>query len=111
MKFKKNSHVPTAAAATQLRSGQGHPFGSLKSYIPLGGTEHRLYQSMREALPVLDAAISKLVRLTGGFTVECTQKKAELAEFLRTDYPEEALGILTHTADGGCTSLRANCMS
>ena len=84
MKFKKNSHVPTAAAATQLRSGQGHPFGSLKSYIPLGGTEHRLYQSMREALPVLDAAISKLVRLTGGFTVECAQKKAELAEFLRT---------------------------
>ena len=84
MKLKKNSQVPTAAAATQLRNGQGHPFGSLKSYIPLGGTEHRLYQSMREALPVLDAAISKLVRLTGGFTVECAQKKAELAEFLRT---------------------------
>lgn len=84
MKFKKNSPVPTAAAATQLRNGQGHPFGSLKSYIPLGGTEHRLYQSMREALPVLDAAISKLVRLTGGFTVECERKQAELTEFLRT---------------------------
>lgn len=33
-----------------------------------------------------------------------------MAEFLRTHYPEEALGILTHTADGGCTSLRANCL-
>ncbi len=32
----------------------------------------------------------------------------DVAEFLRTHYPEEALGILTHTADGGCTSLRAN---
>lgn len=84
MKLKKNSQVPTAAAATQLRNGQGHPFGSLKSYIPLGGTEHRLYQSMREALPVLDAAISKLVRLTGGFTVQSPQKQAELKEFLRT---------------------------
>ena len=84
MKLKKNSQVPTAAAATQLRNGQGHPFGSLKSYIPLGGTEHRLYQSMREALPVLDAAISKLVRLTGGFSVQSPQKQAELKEFLRT---------------------------
>ena len=34
----------------------------------------------------------------------------DVAEFLRTHYPEEALGILTHTADGGCTSLRANCL-
>ena len=32
----------------------------------------------------------------------------DVAEFLRTHYPEEALGILTHTADGGLTSLRAN---
>ena len=32
----------------------------------------------------------------------------EVAEFLRRHYPEEALGILTHTADGGMTSLRAN---
>ena len=84
MKLKKNSQVPTAAAATQLRNGQGHPFGSLKSYIPLGGTEHRLYQSMREALPVLDAAISKLVRLTGGFSVQSPEKQGELKEFLRT---------------------------
>ena len=32
----------------------------------------------------------------------------DVAAFLQTHYPEEALGILTHTADGGCTSLRAN---
>ena len=32
----------------------------------------------------------------------------DVASFLQTHYPEEALGILTHTADGGCTSLRAN---
>ena len=34
----------------------------------------------------------------------------DVAAFLQTHYPEEALGILTHTADGGCTSLRANCL-
>ena len=32
----------------------------------------------------------------------------DVAEFLHKHYPDEALGILTHTADGGCTSLRAN---
>ena len=32
----------------------------------------------------------------------------EVAEFLHRHYPDEALGILTHTADGGMTSLRAN---
>ncbi|MBQ3357025.1 MAG: serine/threonine protein phosphatase [Oscillospiraceae bacterium] len=83
MKRKRNS-APAAAAVTQLRSGDWHPFGSLKAYIPLAQHEYRLYQSMREALPVLDAAIGKLVRLTGGFHAECPQGQAQLADFLRT---------------------------
>ncbi len=32
----------------------------------------------------------------------------DVADFLRKYYPDEALGILTHTADKGLTSLRAN---
>lgn len=32
----------------------------------------------------------------------------DVAEFLQTHYPAEALGILTHPADGGVTALRAN---
>ena len=32
----------------------------------------------------------------------------DVAEFLRSRYPDEALGILTYAADGGRTSLRAN---
>ena len=81
---RKQPEQPVGAAVTQLRSGQGHPFGSLKSYIPLCGTEFQLYRSMREALPVLDAAITKLVRLVGGFTVTCPQGQEALQHFLRT---------------------------
>ena len=81
---RKQPEQPVGAAVTQLRGGQGHPFGSLKSYIPLCGTEFRLYRSMREALPVLDAAITKLVRLVGGFTVTCPQGQEGLQHFLRT---------------------------
>lgn len=80
----KGSAVGSSAVATQLRSGQGHPFGSIRSYVPLGGGEARLYQSMREALPILDAAIVKLVRLCGGFSVRCGRSEERLTEFLRT---------------------------
>ena len=70
----------------QLRSGDVHPFGAMRSFTPLGGGEERVYREMREALPVLDAAVSKMVRLCGGFQVKCrdgdTQKRLE--QFLLT---------------------------
>ena len=48
--------------------------------------EYRLYQSLREAVPVLDSAIRKLCRLLGKFTVVCGDKRVdgELNEFLDT---------------------------
>lgn len=58
----------------------------MRGYVPLGGAETRLYSAMREAIPLLDAAICKLVRLTGGFTARCGggAPEAALQEFLRT---------------------------
>lgn len=56
------------------------------SYVPLGGGEVGLYRAIREAVPIVDAAIMKLLRLSGGVTVECADAKAqmELEQFLRT---------------------------
>lgn len=80
------SKARQTAVSTQIRSAGSHPFGMLDSYVPLGGGDVRLYRAIREAIPVLDAAVMKIIRLTGGFTVVCSDKKteAELAEFLRT---------------------------
>ena len=39
--------------------------------------EHRLYKSLRESVPIVDAAVCKLVRLAGGFSVKCTDKDTE----------------------------------
>lgn len=74
------------AVKTQLRTASNHPFGAIRGYVPMGGGEHLLYRSMREAVPILDAAICKLVRLTGGFSVHCGDKNAErgLTAFLKT---------------------------
>ena len=41
--------------------------------------ENRLYRSLRESVPVIDAAIYKIVRLTGGFRVECRDSRAQEA--------------------------------
>ena len=73
------------AAVCQLRSGEVHPFGMLRGFTPLGTGEEQVYRQLREAVPVLDAAVGKLVRLTGGFGVKCVHPAAEekLMEFLR----------------------------
>ena len=83
----KRKQAPAAAAATsQLRRAGDHPFGALRGFVPLGTGEERVYRELREAIPLLDAAIEKLVRLTGGFTVKCPDPavQARLAAFLRS---------------------------
>ena len=84
MKRKKKENGVVAAAG-QLRAGNGHPFGMLKGFTPLGGGEERIYRQIREAVPVLDAAVGKMVRLCGGFEVKCRDRDAQrqLNDFLR----------------------------
>ena len=63
--------------AVQLREGGRHPFGALDGYVPLRHGEIAIYRAIREAVPIVDAAIWKLIRLTGGVTVTCRDKKAQ----------------------------------
>jgi len=74
------------AVQTQLRSGEIHPYGALRGFTALGAGEERIYRQLRQAIPVLDAAIGKLVRLSGGFSVRCADPRAQkqLERFLKT---------------------------
>ena len=85
MKWKRKEKNGVSAVC-QLRDGQAHPFGALRGYVPLCRGEEHIYQQMREAIPVLDAAVGKLVRLSGGFQVHCRNDAAQqkLDAFLRT---------------------------
>lgn len=85
MKWFQKRREP-AAAAVQLRETGRHPFGELGSYAALRAGEVRLYRAVREAVPVVDAAIYKLIRMTGGVTAACGDPEAQraLGEFLRT---------------------------
>ena len=84
--MRKRQKGGAAAAACQLRGGVTHPFTELRGFAPLGTGEERIYRQVREAVPVLDAAVGKLVRLSGGFAVACADRRAQqaLEEFLRT---------------------------
>ena len=86
MKWKWPKKQERGTAEVQVRSGQRHPFALLRSYVPLRSAESELYRAVREAVPVVDAAIYKLIRMTGGVMVRCADRSAEeaLKEFLRT---------------------------
>ena len=83
---RKKKDTGAVAAVCQIRNGNAHPFGAMKGFTPLGGGEERVYREMREAIPVLDAAVSKMVRLCGGFEVKCRNPEAQkrLEEFILT---------------------------
>ena len=83
--MRKKQKGSGIAAACQLRSGTAHPFTDLRGFVPLGNGEERIYRQIREAIPVLDAAVGKLVRLSGGFEVDCAnaQSQRTMEEFIR----------------------------
>ena len=105
MKWKRKESTPVAV--TQLRGAEIHPFGALRDYRALGTGEEHLYRQLREAVPVLDAAVGKLVRLSGGFQVQCRGKESQekLEEFLKICPCGRAIGELV--VAGG--KLRAVC--
>ena len=84
MKKKRKEGGPVAVC--QLRSVDRHPFGALRGTVCLGTGQEEIYRQLREAIPVLDAAVGKLVRLSGGFQVKCSGKAAQvsLERFLKT---------------------------
>lgn len=67
------------AEVSKLRRNIG-AFGETKGFA----AEMLLYENLRSSVPLIDGAISKIVRLTGGFSVKCPDTGAEklLADFL-----------------------------
>lgn len=81
--WRRKSAVP-AAQAVQLRGREQHPFTGLRGFTPQRSGELRLYQAVREAVPVVDAAVCKLIRLSGGVQVSCedAEMDGKMQQFL-----------------------------
>lgn len=83
---KREGKLTGSAGIVQIRDAHRHPFAVLDGYVPLHHGQDRLYRTIREAVPVVDAAVAKLVRLCGGVSVRCREKSAQerLEQFLRS---------------------------
>lgn len=81
------NQTPTSGVAVTVQSARTpNPYASWLEVTPLAAPDEGLYAAMREAVPIIDAALDKIVRLTGGFTVECANAALQpaLEQFIRT---------------------------
>ncbi len=81
----KTKQTKTSSVSVQTARASKHPFSVLDRHRPLSRPEFEVYDAIREAVPVVSAAIDKIIRLVGGFEVECTDSSAEreLSRFLK----------------------------
>ncbi|MCI6348487.1 MAG: serine/threonine protein phosphatase, partial [Negativibacillus massiliensis] len=70
-------------AAVQTGPIKGRPFYQLEQAGMMDAGENQLFDQIRQAVPLVDASINKIIRLVGGFEVICSNKEGqrELDEF------------------------------
>ena len=71
---RKPSHTPDVQTCTSADRGIVPPL-----YTSDHPAEFRLYRELREKVPVIDAAIMKLVRLLGEFNIRCADEQSQKA--------------------------------
>ncbi|MBE6849612.1 MAG: phage portal protein [Ruminococcus sp.] len=73
---------PPKEAVSIVQSTQGYAAGQ---DLPVQLYAYELFEKVRRTVPIVDGAISKLVRLIGSFSVECADAsmQAQLDRFLR----------------------------
>ena len=79
-------HADRPASPVQTAPKERRVTGLMSRYTPLMPPDARLYRAMREAIPVIDAAIDKIVRLIGDFEVTTGDAATDrrLADFLQS---------------------------
>lgn len=75
--FKKKKQSSVAVQTAPSYTNTSHPFDIIERYKPLSTPEIKLYKALREAVPIIDAAISKIIRLTGKFHINCENEEIE----------------------------------
>ena len=90
MSIFRKSKPRTPLPWTAPRGGRCGNYAMLERTAPTHSAEMQYYRRIRETLPIVDAAIQKLIRLTGGFHVSCGNAAAE-----------KALNRFLHTVDTG----------
>ena len=96
--FQKNPPAPlgTAAVQTSRPAPGAGTWGSWGDGFPrpLRPPEAAVYEGLREAVPIIDAALQKIVRLSAGFRLECGDPRGQrLLERFCREVPVGASGV------------------
>lgn len=85
MKLSFKKAEKSDAPVTAVPQTSANIADSIFNAVSLNPCQNRLYTALRENVPIIDAAILKLLRLTGGFKVVCGDKgmQKSLEDFLR----------------------------
>ena len=85
MGFFREKKPPAAPAVQTAPRPSAQPLWELSRRAALGPGERRLYAALREAVPIIAAALEKIERLVGTFEVSCADGRARrgLERFLR----------------------------
>ncbi len=75
--FKKKTQNFSAVQTAPANFSKSHPFTEISNYTPGSNYKLKLYKAIKEAIPIIDAAISKIIRLTGEFSIKCENKEIE----------------------------------
>lgn len=71
---KKNNAAPARVVQTSVRSN--HPYSFLNGFSNLG-LNNRVYASLRESVPIIDAAVQKIIRLMNDFEFETGNQRVD----------------------------------
>ncbi len=84
-KQRKNNEEPAAQTIAVAQTGTVKSFPGLGSYFARNNADFSLYRALREAVPIIDAAIFKIIRLLGSFEPKTGDKKIDalLIDFLK----------------------------
>lgn len=82
--FRKREKNSAQQGAAELLTAQRYANGGFTLPSSIEPLEKELYDRLRFAVPIIDAALMKIVRLTGGFRVLCSNERfqEELDSFL-----------------------------
>lgn len=74
---RRHKNKNCAPVVVQTRANNSFLTNSILGYSGINEPAINLYKSMRNSIPIIDAAFGKIERLIGGFTFFCDDEKAE----------------------------------
>lgn len=75
--WRKEHQEKNCARAVETLRNTENSLDVIYQYAPLERPEHQLYKQIRLLIPIIDAAIGKIIRLMGEFDVTCENHEAE----------------------------------